>query len=242
MPNSPISLHLNITKGKERPRYTEYEPTEASRDKGETGAALRLREKGVRMMRSRERPRPEQPQSLVERDRKWETEKDRGRLTDRETNRFRELDLEHERLPEREGVADRNRQPKGDKEREKDKKKIREWSQDREERWHREYGQQKTKQMARISSRERGLEDELEPPVSSHYIPWGGDYGYDEGKGNVRRMQGVHPVEFGEQREERRTREGKGGRRREKNSAYGKVPRTERCLIHPSREPGMAYH
>lgn len=201
---------------------------------------MRLRENDDRMMRSGERPRPEQLQSVEERDRKWETQKDRERLTDQETNRFSELDLEHERLPERERVADRDRQPKGNKDREKDRQKVREWSQDREERWHRKYNQQKIKQMARTSSRERGLEDELEPRVSSHYISWGWDYGYDESKGNVRRMQRVHPGEFGEKREERQTREGKGGRRREENSAYWKVPR--RYLIHPSREPGMAYH
>ncbi|XP_046905423.1 coiled-coil domain-containing protein 50 isoform X2 [Hypomesus transpacificus] len=218
----PYPEHRLPSKGKQR--HTEYQATETRREKEAV-----LRDEGERAVRARVRPpRPAPPQFVVERDQDRERDKAGERHGDRPRNIDWESDLAQERRSEREvrREACRAGEPKRDKDRENDQKRNGEKSCDGEE----SLDEDDYNLKARTRSRERPL---LEAHVPSQEEE---DYDDGKGKGNVRGTLVVPSSVVGDQWAEHRSR--REGRRREEKYAYRDVPREERSLGHPPREPG----
>ncbi|XP_067086833.1 coiled-coil domain-containing protein 50 isoform X1 [Osmerus mordax] len=223
METDPYPEHRLPSKGKQR--HMEYQATETQREKDAV-----LRDEGERAVRRRGRPpRPVPPQFVVERDRDREIDKAGERHGDRPRNIDRESDLAQERPSEREGrrEACRAGEPKRDKDRENDRQRNGKKSCDGEGSLDEDDDNLKAR------SRERLL---LEARVPSHARAWGKEDDYDDGKGYVRGTLVVPSSVVGDQWEEHRSR--REGRRRGEKDPYKDVPRGERSLRHPPREPG----
>ncbi|KAK5869876.1 hypothetical protein PBY51_024560 [Eleginops maclovinus] len=134
----PYPEHLLPSKGKHGDRYTEYEPTETGRARGDGG--------GDTVVRTKERPgRPPPPQSPIERDGAWDRKRDRhhdrdkGRDLDWERHMGKDPRREQDLRGARAGGRDDERERDRQRQKDKDRQRIRTMSRDRgfeEERGH----------------------------------------------------------------------------------------------------------
>ncbi|KAM7012297.1 coiled-coil domain-containing protein 50 [Tautogolabrus adspersus] len=215
----PYPEHLLPSRGKHGDKYPDYKPIETGRE---------------RVVRGKERPaRPPPPESLIERDKAWDRERDRNREKDRgrdveregyrgkDHRKDREQDFRSER---RDQERSRDRGHSGDGQREREREKQRQKDRDRR---------------ARTRSMERGLEKDPGHSVDRHKngrASWEeeGDDAERERRamGRLRVHSGPEEV-FDDLR---------GNTRELWDPDLGEGPGRERSNTHPSGETGRIVH
>ncbi|XP_060889590.1 coiled-coil domain-containing protein 50 isoform X1 [Labrus mixtus] len=211
----PYPEHLLPSWGKHGDKYTYHEPIETGRE---------------RVVRGKERPaRPPQPQSLIERDKAWDRERDRNR----EKDRGRDIERERERHRGKDHRNDREqdfRSERRDQERSRDREHSGDGKREREKQRHKDRDRQ-----ARTRSMERGLEKD--PGHRGDWLKDGRASWEEEGDDAERERRGrgrlrVHsgPEEgFDELRD---------NTRELLDPDLGEEPGRERSNTHPSGETG----